>query len=217
MIFCIDHSIDEMTFSCCLDLQAQRSSVRAALRTINGATRTKHCSAFPSRSPLGPLVLVWPFRYSILPFSMNQLRHLIVKQAPDLSLGEADQSVGLVCGNGWSQDCFFWSFGMLSGAISKKISQSFEWESYSAGQISPPYQEPRVETRNWKHARINKTDQTNQPINQSTSCAQSSPKNTVKPVVDWLIFIFSIANYYSIPTFFSWNLHPCVFVSRTYE
>ena len=39
--------------------------------------------------------------------------------------------------------------------------ESFDWESYSAGQISPPYQESRVETGNWKRAR---TD--SQSINQ---------------------------------------------------
>ena len=68
----------------------------------------------------------------------------------------------------------------------QKISRSFDGDFYSAGEISQSCQESRVKTRNWKHARINKTNQNRQPINQSTVVTHSKSKWTLWPVVDWL-------------------------------
>ena len=78
-------------------------------------------------------------------------------------------------------------FGDAAWCHPQNITQSFEWESSSAGQISPSCQESRVETRNWKHARINKADQNGQLVNQSTTGHSPHLSLLCITTVDWLI------------------------------
>ena len=124
------------------------------------------------------------------PWSVN-FDWLVCRPKPQLSLGDADQLLGLVWGNGRgngrSQGYLLWFFGILSGAIRKRFLKVPRKSLILLVKISPPYQESRVETRKWNQARIDKSDQDRQPINQSTVVTHSKDKGTLSPVIHWLI------------------------------
>ena len=92
-------------------------------------------------------------------------------------------------------------FGDVERCHPQKISQSFKWESYSARRISPPCQTSRVETRNWKHARINRVDQNEQSINQSINhrpqCSLVFTVRNYSWLIDWLSVLFLRACFHN--------------------
>ena len=101
---------------------------------------------------------------------------LVRRSKPEFLLGDPDQSLGFVCGNGWSNGLIVVVLLGWYAMPSAKDFPKFNWNSYSAGQMPQLYQESRAETRNRRHARINRTDQSEQPINQSIVVTHSKDK-----------------------------------------
>ena len=109
------------------------------------------------------------------------------RSRPKFSLGDADQSLGLVRDDGGAMGRAkaVVVFGDAAWCHPRSISRNLDKESFSPAPISPPCQESRVEAWNWKHALINKTDQDSQSINQPQTtvftCLHSAE------LVDWMI------------------------------
>ena len=77
-------------------------------------------------------------------------------------LGDTDQSLGLVCSNGWSNGRSYGCCGFLGCCVvpSEKQFHIFKWESCSADRISQSYQESRAKTWKWKHGELTRQTET---------------------------------------------------------